>query len=452
MQLVIRQNQSSLSAPDKAKFVKAVLDLKAEKKPGNTLSTYDQYVQWHKDTVDYATGHEDAHMGPAFFAWHRVFLKRFEADLQRISGDPNLGLPYWDWRFDNSPTSSIWGPNFMGGNGNGDLDWAVTTGPFSRRSQDPSGRLNWVVRVRDSVQEPFYLTRQFGSDPDAPSLPTQQDVKDTLNATPFDVAPWDDNSESGFRNRAEGYIPQDKPKRIPQMHNRVHRWVGGSMIPITSPNDPVFWLHHCFMDKLWADWQVLQFTQGGTRDYSPYLPEEGARPGHNLLDDMSPWYKTDPPVIEFGTSPAEVLYHHKLGYKYPTDPDMQYSRPYPSADPSVGGERLLPGQTITSSNTQYNLIYESGGNLVLHYASFGGRKLWESGTDGRGGGPCKLEGNGTLVIYGPDYKTQIWASNSQGSGDAYRLVVRDDGKLAIYQSDGKQLWSVPPPPVGNPKG
>jgi hypothetical protein len=63
------------------------------------------------------------------------------------------------------------------------------------------------------------------------------------------------------------------------MHNRVHNWVGGSMVRITWLNDPVF-LHHCFIDKLWADWQVLQPQLGGARDYSPFLPTSGARQGH----------------------------------------------------------------------------------------------------------------------------------------------------------------------------
>ena len=38
-------------------------------------------------------------------------LRRFEADLQRISGDPDLGIPYWDWENDNTF------PAFLGGDG-----------------------------------------------------------------------------------------------------------------------------------------------------------------------------------------------------------------------------------------------------------------------------------------------------------------------------------------------
>jgi hypothetical protein len=424
--MYVRKNQAFLTDPEKLKFVSAVLALKAEKTgPNPQDNTYDQYVQWHKDTIDDATGRNDAHKGPAFFAWHRVFLLEFEKDLQRISGDPNLGLPYWDWRIDNSPTSSIWANNFMGGNGKASDNWAVTDGPF-RRGQ-------WELHVRYSVDEPTYLRRQFGSDPDANSLPTGQDVQAALDATPFDVAPWNENSASGFRNMAEGYIPpQYNPQTyILKMHNRVHYWVGGSMIPITSPNDPVLFLHHCFMDKLWSDWQVLELQRGGPIDHSLYLPEHGARPGHNLDDKMRPWNTVDLPH----QSPSHVIFNHgQLGYCYDSDHDMQ---PF---------DELRPGQKIWSADAQYYLTYESGNLMLYHYST--GTKLWESGTAGRPVGVCRMEGYGNLAIYGQGSNQPIWQSNTDHNAAGSRLVVRNDGKVGIYQPDGKLLWSRPPPSTG----
>jgi hypothetical protein len=34
--------------------------------------------------------------------------------------------------------------------------------------------------------------------------------------------------------------------------NLVHRWVNGNMVSMASPNDPVFWLHHANIDRLWG--------------------------------------------------------------------------------------------------------------------------------------------------------------------------------------------------------
>src|SRR5680860_1625945 len=85
-----RKNQSTLTANEKARYVAAVLALKASGK-------YDQYVTDHVNAMPWA------HRGPAFFAWHREYVRRFEADLRAI--DSTVSLPYWDWSIDNSPVS-----------------------------------------------------------------------------------------------------------------------------------------------------------------------------------------------------------------------------------------------------------------------------------------------------------------------------------------------------------
>jgi tyrosinase len=46
-----------------------------------------------------------------------------------------------------------------------------------------------------------------------------------------------------FTSQLEGY------------HNVVHGWVGGIMNNIIySPSDPVFWMHHAMIDRLWSLW------------------------------------------------------------------------------------------------------------------------------------------------------------------------------------------------------
>lgn len=41
------------------------------------------------------------------------------------------------------------------------------------------------------------------------------------------------------------------------VHNSGHVWVGGSMGSIlTAPADPVFWMHHAEIDRIWAEWQA----------------------------------------------------------------------------------------------------------------------------------------------------------------------------------------------------
>jgi len=81
------------------------------------------------------------------------------------------------------------------------------------------------------------------------------------------------------------------------------------MLPMESPNDPVFFMHHCFIDKLWADWQAAHPGQG-------YVPVSGAAAGHNLNDAMEPWASRGETV-----TPANVLDHNALGYAYDTEPE-----------------------------------------------------------------------------------------------------------------------------------
>lgn len=40
------------------------------------------------------------------------------------------------------------------------------------------------------------------------------------------------------------------------VHNAVHRAVGGDMVSAGSPTDPLFFLHHANIDRLWASWQA----------------------------------------------------------------------------------------------------------------------------------------------------------------------------------------------------
>ena len=95
-----------------------------------------------------------------------------------------------------------------------------------------------------------------------------------MDETSYDRAPWDSTVIS-HRNVLEGWI------NGPQLHNRVHVWVGGDMLPGTSPNDPVFFLNHCNVDRIWESWM----TRHG-RTYHPMGDESEAPQGHRLDDAM----------------------------------------------------------------------------------------------------------------------------------------------------------------------
>ena len=74
-------------------------------------------------------------------------------------------------------------------------------------------------------------------------------------------------------------------------------------VPV-APNDPVFFLHHCNVDRIWAQWQT-------TYPPAPYLPTSGAAYGHNLEDPMYPWNTSTSPI-----RPTDMLSISALGYQY----------------------------------------------------------------------------------------------------------------------------------------
>ncbi|HEY9758207.1 MAG TPA: tyrosinase family protein [Oculatellaceae cyanobacterium] len=290
----IRKSVTSLSAQERTDYVNAV---KLMKKTGR----YDWYVRTHVESFKNGA----AHQGPAFLPWHRQFLQMFESDLRTVLSNPNFGLPYWDWAADQSsgkPWSqwSIWSEDFMGGNGDPARDNKVQTGPF-REGQ-------WTTIDDPTPGAKGVLQRNFAGG--FPHLPTQADVASTLQQQEYDAAPWSGISTTGFRNYIEGFAPNPA---TPNMHNRVHVWIGGSMGPSSSPNDPVFFLHHANTDRLWSLWQAANPDK-------TYVPTSGARPGHNLNDEMSPW-NAGPLRIK----PADVLNTASVQYQTTESPYVYWS-------------------------------------------------------------------------------------------------------------------------------
>lgn len=169
-------------------------------------------------------------------------------------------------------------------------------------------------------------------------LPTATDVNAILART----------TASSFRSYLE------EGTAAVSSHNEVHRFIGGHMGAAASPNDPIFWLHHCNIDRLWAMWQ-LDGHAG-----SAWYPTSTAF-GHQLTSRMWPWtggvtYTVEQPAAPayytdfFNGSPSvvatDVLDHHDMGvdggYVYDTEPvlgialDRSFSMTGPTTDPFAG--------------------------------------------------------------------------------------------------------------------
>lgn len=252
-------------------FIEGCLLLKEEPLGNNGLGTYDYFVWWHHRSMMRLTpddrpnpfGRNSAHSGPVFGPWHRYLLLIFEFQMRRVLNDDDFRLPYWDWGTETGDPDAIWHPDILG-----DAAGVVRTGAFRA-----GGRFQ-VNIAQDGNQDAFDFTRRplrrnlgaLASTPPSNSL-----VRDIVQQNPlYAVAPWDDSpSTAGFRRQLET-----------PLHNRIHRLVGGHMMDSTSPNDPVFWLHHSNIDRIWSAWQAHHGM--------PYLPQNGPAEleGHRYQDRL----------------------------------------------------------------------------------------------------------------------------------------------------------------------
>jgi tyrosinase len=141
------------------------------------------------------------HSAPYFLAWHRGYTYYFERQLRAVSGDTKLVLPYWDYYV--NPTLPAEFTNASGTN-------------------------------------PLYVRR------------VNNNVRQALSMAPFSSAliNFPTNTPNAFESSFES-----------APHNLIHNIIGGVMADMLSPTDPIFWLHHANVDRMWVAWA----SAGGNR-------------------------------------------------------------------------------------------------------------------------------------------------------------------------------------------
>lgn len=308
--VVVRKEVQQLTDQEKADFVGAIKVLKGMPAPDNipaadgspVTNWYDWFVAKHLEVIIcdpglFETTGGYGHVGPTLLTWHRAFLAEFEAALTKAAGKP-VAIPYWDWT-DPDSTEVVFSEDFMGPAGNEDLGYAVTEGPFSADQ--------WTVTVKGFTStnpgQFDHLVRNFGSEASASELPSVEDVAQALLRPEYDSAPYTPaaDADTSFRQYLDGGdgtgltcssdgIATSVGVQLDtiRMHGQVHVWVGGTDADgnsgsmkdcTTSPNDPVFWLHHANIDRIAEAWW-------STHEYA-YAPISGGLAGDNLGDALS---------------------------------------------------------------------------------------------------------------------------------------------------------------------
>ena len=215
---------------------------------------------WHHQTVS-----QTPISGPFFLPWHRAYLSYLELYLKQNSNDPTVTIPYWDWSSEKSRSEGI------------------------PKAYDEEKMLNGDANPLKTFHinlPSFGLDRYTQRYPDKPSkLPTDQQVQDIIH---------NDNDFNDFL------------LDLQEIHDSVHVWFGRgdnipentfgdmSIVPVAS-YDPIFYAHHCMIDRIWYLWQL----------------EHGSTTGFEQLLEF--------PLAPFNLTVKDVIDIRDRGYDYAGD-------------------------------------------------------------------------------------------------------------------------------------
>ena len=223
------------------------------------------------------------HAGWFFLPWHRGYLHAFESILatwiESEGGPSDWALPYWNYLNANDPDArrippEFLDPTFDGGRPN----------PLSQATRGPAtvlGPQPWV---------PVDITLQ---------AQTTQSVYTSEPGTLGYGGPI-----SGFAQQGNAFGANEADP-----HNLVHVMVGGETSPspqgwMFDPNfaalDPIFWAHHCNIDRLWAAW--MSDTSHTQEDSRPW--RNGPFPRQFTMPDVNSHLAVFTPA---DTLPGEAL-------------------------------------------------------------------------------------------------------------------------------------------------
>jgi tyrosinase len=80
-------------------------------------------------------------------------------------------------------------------------------------------------------------------------------------------------------------------------HGNIHIYVGGDMLDqSTSANDPIFFLHHSFVDFIWELWRQQRQTRNERENAFPLDMQQCSSANHfgaALMRPFEPWRNTD---------------------------------------------------------------------------------------------------------------------------------------------------------------
>jgi tyrosinase len=146
-----------------------------------------------------------------FLPWHRMYVLCFEEIVRQITGEDSFTLPYWNY-----------------------TDASQRALPADFRKQN------------DPVWGPFYRANRTSG------VNNGTAIDQIPGAVPFDLSAMK-SIVYGPTNGDAGFCANTDNNPHGCIHDDVGNGHGMGAIPWAA-NDPIFWMHHCNIDRIWASW------------------------------------------------------------------------------------------------------------------------------------------------------------------------------------------------------
>ncbi|BBN04281.1 protein MpPPO49 [Marchantia polymorpha subsp. ruderalis] len=212
----------------------------------------------------------DVHLNWLFLPWHRMFVYFHEKILQKLLGDPEFSLHFWN--FDNSVTATprhgSRGCYFKAGHFvppmYNDPSKATFEANRSIRAFDPNRAVDYVDYV--------YNWNPLMVPPAWPNNTVEEQTRmkrEVMHRSMITLANTTNFIGKTYRvGDAQILIPAVGAGTIELVpHNTLHAWIGGWMLqPITAPIDPLLYPFHANMERLWSVWRKLGYGNDDPTD------------------------------------------------------------------------------------------------------------------------------------------------------------------------------------------
>lgn len=278
---VVRKEWRELSGAEKAEYLRAAVCLR--NLPKAKYEFVDAVTTRMDDLVfTHFSLNTDIHFVANLLPWHRWYVQLHE-DLLRTECGFTGAQPYWDWSIDGDAVDTPNSPVFdaetgFGGNGvrtgstEPGFERCVVDGPFAHTNLTLA--MGWP-NMNDQGDRLHCFTREFNN-------ASGRDENGEIIIGDMQAAAYNSkvmNTIYGFDTYA---AMSNMLEGLP--HAQIHSIIFGDMGPATSPNEPLFFLHHANVDRAWAKWQGRNATR--LADYTGF--NDPNRVISASLDDRMP--------------------------------------------------------------------------------------------------------------------------------------------------------------------